>query len=327
MHAESDKEQLDTTEVDLNTSPLVLLKNAKSWAYQLQEIEIDGSVDAIVNSKYDVVVLEPTRTCKGNEDFDTKEMVQKIKSSTGGNSKDRKLVFAYINIGEAEDWRWYWKWDMNNKNSQPSYIIGSDPEGWEGNFPVAFWDKNWKDIVIYGSEQTMADGYSSLLDEALLDGFDGVYLDWVEGYNEEMVKERGKKDGVIPKKEMVKLLRELRKYSKERNKDFMIIQQNASDIYKGFLEVFQYIDAIAQEAIWYDGTSFDDWNDPTGADISQSYDLSNYYVKNLKKYLEKQKIVFNVEYADKYKNEAIKLSMDNGFIPYCSKRPLSKLSD
>lgn len=51
---------------------------------------------------------------------------------------------------------WYWTWTKDWPQSQPlpadwpDYILTSDPDGWEGNYPVAYWDERWKDIVIYG---------------------------------------------------------------------------------------------------------------------------------------------------------------------------------
>lgn len=321
-----DKELLDKLFQEMkNTKALELLKGAKNWAYQLQGLDLENGIDQLIQSKYDVLVIEPVRTEKLSLDFDTKAMVKRIKDSKGSDGVSRKLVIAYINIGEAEDWRWYWKWSSNDKKSWPGYIIGGDPDGWSGDYPVAYWDKDWKNLCIYGGASSKADGYSSLLEEAIEDGFDGVYLDWVEGYSENIVMEKAKRDKVDAKGEMISFLSEIRKYSKSKKEDFLIIQQNGVELYKGFPEVFDYIDAVAQEAIWYDGSSFDDWEDPAGADMIQNRETSTTYIENLKKYMEKGKVVFNVEYADKFKKEALKRSKENGFIPYCSKRPLSKL--
>ena len=88
------------------------LDQVKYWAYQLQDINTPGTVDSLVASHYDMLVLEPTRTDWSSDDkyFNTSEMVKQLKNSFAHDRVHRKLVIAYIDIGEAEDWRWYWNW-------------------------------------------------------------------------------------------------------------------------------------------------------------------------------------------------------------------------
>jgi cysteinyl-tRNA synthetase len=306
---------------------LNLLHKANNWVYQLTDHESKEAVKKIIDSKFDIVVVDPIRTTVGFEEFDTKGFVQKIKNSKGLSGMSRKLAIAYINIGEAEEWRWYWKWSKKNNGDWPKYIIGDDPDGWAGNYPVAYWDKAWKDVVLYGTDSAKGYDFNSLVDQAIKDGFDGIYLDWVGGYDESVVTQRAKSDKVNAKKEMVEFLGEIRKYTKQRNKNFLVIQQNASQIYEGYSQSFDYIDAIAQEGVWYDGTSFDEWEDKDGADIRNDKSLSIEYLTHLKKYKEMGKVVLNVEYANIYKKEAYRLSRENGFIPYCSRRPLSQIEE
>jgi cysteinyl-tRNA synthetase len=58
----------------------------------------------------------------------------------------RRLAISYLNIGQAEDYRTYFPeiW----KSRPPSWLIGADPEGWAGNFPVAYWNPEWQDILL-----------------------------------------------------------------------------------------------------------------------------------------------------------------------------------
>jgi len=55
---------------------------------------------------------------------------------------------------------------------------------------VAFWDAAWKDILLYGTNTPPAPDrpYRSVLDEVVQSGFDGVYLDWVEAYDDAAVQ-------------------------------------------------------------------------------------------------------------------------------------------
>jgi len=322
-------------EIISDDKPLPLSK-IKYWAYQLQGISEMGSVEELAASHYDMLVIEPTRTDWSSNEryFNTKKMVTKLKNTKSSDGTHRKLVIAYIDIGEAEDWRWYWKWskEWNQGEPRPSdwpnYILIHDPDGWEGNYPVTYWDERWKDIIIYGENQdsTHYGDYKSAIDEAIKDGFDGIYIDWVEGYENEVVLNEAHKQGKDPALEMIKFIKEMRKYAKTRNPDFIIIQQNAAELCDGHPELFKEIDAISQEAIWYDGTAFDDWNATDGYDIPQDIELSNYYIKYLDQYKKAGIPVFNCEYALNKAYDAYKRSIEKGYVPYCTRRALGELS-
>jgi endo-alpha-1,4-polygalactosaminidase (GH114 family) len=86
------------------------------------------------------------------------------------------------------------------------------------------------------------------------------------------------------------------------------------------------IDGISQEAVWYDGEAFDDWNAPDGSDIANDSSLTDYYLEYLDQYLEAGVPVFNCEYALKYAGEAYNKSYNKGYIPYCTRRSLSRLT-
>lgn len=313
-----------------------LLSRVDFWAYQIQAVTGKGAVDALANSHYDMLVLEPTRTDWSSDDkfFDTKKMVERLKNTKGSDGKRRKLIIAYIDIGEAEDWRWYWTWSTDwdegdpRPKDWPDYILTHDPDGWEGNYPVAYWDAKWKDIIIYGKNQDSKPhgDYNSAIDEAIKDGFDGIYLDWVEAYENEAVIKRAKKQGKNPVLEMIKFIREMREYAEERVPNFIIIQQNASALCDGHPELFSEIDAIAQEEVWYDGEATDDWNDPDGYDSRVPKSWTNEYIYYLKKYLGKGLPVFNCEYALKYASDAYSKSYKQGYIPYCTRRSLGRLT-
>ena len=312
------------------------LSQVKYWSYQIQGIENPGSVEALSTSNYDMLVIEPTRTDWSSNDtknFDTKTMVKLLKSSKASDKIHRKLVMAYVNIGEAEDWRWYWKWskwqsDRPRPKNIPDYVLVPDPDGWSGNFPVAYWDPEWKDTVIYGENQDLDKyrDYESIIDEVIDDGFDGVYLDWIEGYENEAVIAKAKNQGKDPKLEMILFIKEIRKYAKSKDPDFVIIQQNGVELCEGHPEIFTIIDGISQEAIWYDGAAFDNWNAPDGYDVPTDPELTNYYIKYLKKYKKAGLPVFNCEYAFNYSDDAYTKSNNLGFIAYSTRRSLSNIT-
>lgn len=312
------------------------LANVKFWCYQIQDINTPGAADALVNSYYDMVVLEPTRTDWSSDDkyFDTKSLITQIKNSKASDGIHRKLVLAYIDIGEAEDWRWYWTWSQEWIIGQPrpadwpDYIICHDPDGWSGNYPVAYWDSRWKDIIIYGNNQNSSPygDYNSVIDEVIKDGFDGIYLDWVEAFEDENVMAAAQAAGKDPAVEMIAFIQEMKQYAAVRNPDFLIIQQNAASLIDGHPELTNVIDAIAQEAIWYDGDADVDWQSPDGYDYVNESSLVNYYNDYLRLYRNANIPVFDCEYALNYAGEAYSKSNNKGYIPYATRRSLLQLT-
>ncbi len=334
---------LTFTPVATNHLPLVQhnsgdpLAGIAYWAYQLQDISEPGMVDALTASHYDMLVLEPTRTDWSSDDkyFDTQGMVTHLKNSKGSDGTSRKLILAYIDIGEAEDWRWYWDWstDWDCEGTPPAdwpdYILACDPDGWSGNYPVAYWDADWKDIVIYGANTGSHPdrNYASVIDEVIKDGFDGIYLDWVEGFENADVVAAAQVAGKDPALEMIAFVQEMRDYATARNPDFVIIQQNAASLIEGRAATLSnVIDAIAQEAIWYDGSADVDWGDPQGYDWENDPELVNYYNGYLAQYLTAGLPVFDCEYALNYADTAYTNALNKGYVPYVSQRSLSQLT-
>jgi endo-alpha-1,4-polygalactosaminidase (GH114 family) len=87
-----------------------------------------------------MLVLEPTRTDWSSDDkhFDTKGMVTQLKNSKASDGTHHKLIIAYIDIGEAENWRRYWDpswpdWNCEGDPPQewPDYVLACDPDGYD----------------------------------------------------------------------------------------------------------------------------------------------------------------------------------------------------
>jgi uncharacterized protein (TIGR01370 family) len=285
-----------------------------------------------------MVAIEPTVTY--DPDFDAKDMVNRIKASKASDGIHRKLVIAYIDIGEAEEWRWYWgnhKTYEEYGECKQSYIdaiqnwapfvVACDPDGWGGNYPVAFWDDDWKDIAIYGTTLGSDEYFDSLLDEVVQDGFDGVYLDWVEAWEMEAVQDRADDEGKDPGTEMLNFIKEIRAYGKQYNNDFIVIQQNSSELINevGADELKNAVDAIAQEAVWWDGIGGnDDWTDPEGYDYASC--CTNYYLTRLRKYKNAGFPVFVCDYAVTHAEEVYQKTAAEGFIGYATRRSLARLT-
>jgi cysteinyl-tRNA synthetase len=296
------------------------------WAYQIDSLEKPGMVDKLVESHYDMVVLEPTCTNAKLSSFDCKGMVHRLQTSQGKWNK-RKLVIAYVDVGEAESWRYYWKssWKKPTETTRgdPNFLVTTDPDKWKDNYPVAYWDDAWKKIMIRDKD--------SMLNRVIDMGFDGIYMDWVEGFQNPKVIEAAKQVNVDAAVEMISFIKEIRQHAEKRKPGFLVIAQNGAPLYVGHTDYFQHIHAISQEQIYFDGKADTDWADPDACDIKMPETgphSSADYEKHLKEYLKQSLPVFNVEYACKTENvnAAYTKGQVNGYVTYVTRRPLDQLT-
>ncbi|NIM84094.1 MAG: hypothetical protein GTO20_35335 [Candidatus Aminicenantes bacterium] len=316
------------------------LSSVRYWAYQIQDLDTGGAIQKIVDSTYDMVVIDPM--VSHDYSFDTKDMVNRIKASKASDGVHRKLVIAYIDIGQAEEWRWYWdghttyeeKGECKNSYVQAiqtwaPWVVACDPDGWAGNYPVAFWENDWKDIVIHGTALGSHLGlyFDSMLDEVIQDGFDGIYLDWVEAWEMDTVQTRAQNEGKDPGQEMLNFIKEMRTYGKQYNPDFIVIQQNSSQLINevGANALKNTVDAIAQEGVWWDGNAIDDdWTNPDGYD--QASCCTGYYLTRLRAYQAAGFPVFVCDYAVQQADAVYQKAAAEGFIAYATRRPLNRLT-
>ncbi len=299
------------------------------WAYQIQELQEDGSIESLVQSHYDLLVLEPTRTEKGSENFDTSDMISRLHDSPGA-SLNSKLVIAYIDIGEAEDWRYYWNdsWSAPTEDEKgiPDFLISIDPDDWSGCYPVAYWDDRWKDIIIYNDD--------SYIQKILDDGFDGIYMDWVEAYDHDPVIDEAYSQGVNPEEEMIEFIDEIRTYCIMQDSDFIVIAQNALGLCDENSEYFELIDGVAQEHVKFRGEADTVWDNPASGDIAvptsgeEGYS-TEWYVEYLDRYIAEGVRVFTVDYAlDETNIElAYEFAIEHGYCGFVTQTPLSQLPD
>jgi uncharacterized protein (TIGR01370 family) len=125
---------------------------------------------------------------------------------------------------------------------------------------------------------------------------------------------------------MIRLIAEIRAYARSRAPKFLIIQQNAAALSDGHPELFDQIDAIAQEAVWYDGIATDDWEDRQGHDALHDPDLTAYYVDHLARHIEEGLPVFVCEYALAKAGTAYANAAQHGYVPYVTRRSLGALT-
>jgi len=309
------------------------LAKVSRWFYYLNFDPNTAPLQKIVDSSYDMVVIDPQITDRNNQNFPIANVIKRLH-----NAPHPKLVMAYIDIGQAENWRTYWQ--KNWKVGNPPWIVGNDPDGWSGNFPVAYWWDDWRNIWL---------GKKGYLQKIIDAGFDGVYLDWVEGYSDENVIAAAKRDATDPQKEMIRWVGDLATYARGQKPNFIVIAQNATEL-AARDDYMIVIDAISQEQTWFDGgadnTLPGDCPLPrTEADVESAAYLqslsaacrklqqqthstlhvsSESYIRNLKLARDKGKVIFTVDYALDPKNVSwvYQTSRALNFIPFVGERML-----
>jgi cysteine--tRNA ligase len=156
------------TIVDANARDVHSLGDVRNFIALLNPARFRSKEDYIEKLRrtdYDLLIIDLVY----NDAPLTKEDVEALKVKANGG---RRLVFAYMSVGEAEDYRIYWK-DEWNKHL-PVWIDEMNDD-WEGNYKVRYWTRAWQDLL-YGS----ADGY---LDKIIAAGFDGAFLDVIDAYD------------------------------------------------------------------------------------------------------------------------------------------------
>jgi cysteinyl-tRNA synthetase len=207
--------------------------NPASFAYILQADSFAKTKPAAVaklkESGRDWIVLDATfagDTPWEQTDLDT------IRSGKAG----RKVV-AYFSIGEAEDYRSYWQsdWVSHGKRTAAAPVwLGIENPEWKGNYQVKYWNADWQKLVL------------PAIDDAMARGFDGVYLDIVDGFQ---TYEQGA-DGYLDdrmnpetkqtyRRDMVDWVKAIAARARAKDPAALVIPQNGSQLVadEDFLEV------------------------------------------------------------------------------------------
>lgn len=150
-----------------NSNDIEHISQAKNFLYLINSENFTTKNDflnAVSVTNYDVLIMDLYH----NETAYTSLEIEQLKTKQNGG---KRLVICYMSIGEAEEYRYYWQqsWETGN----PSWLDSENSE-WKGNFKVRYWEPEWQDII-FGND-------SSYLKKILDLGFDGVYLDIIDGF-------------------------------------------------------------------------------------------------------------------------------------------------
>jgi cysteinyl-tRNA synthetase len=281
-----------------------------SFAYILQADSFAKTKPAVVaklkESGRDWIVLDATFA--GDTPWEQADL-DAIRSGKAG----RKVV-AYLSIGEAEDYRSYWQseWVSNGKRTAaaPAWLGIENPE-WKGNYQVKYWSDDWQKLVL------------PAIDDAMARGFDGVYLDIVDGFQ---TYEQGADDYLDDRmnpetkqtyrRDMVDWVKAIAARARAKDPAALVIPQNGSQLatHKDLVEV---ISAQGIEDLFTNGKKL------------QPASHTDEILGHLKTLASAKKPVLLIEYPKTPERQALskKLAKENGLVWLVTDRQLKTLGE
>jgi cysteinyl-tRNA synthetase len=140
---------------------------AKNFLYLINPEHYAAKADfirAVASTSYDLLIIDFFH----NDLALTSADIDQLRNKASGG---QRLVICYLSIGEAEDYRFYWQ--SSWKKNRPEWLEPENPD-WPGNYKVKYWHPDWQQIIFGHPE--------AYLDRIISAGFDGVYLDIIDGF-------------------------------------------------------------------------------------------------------------------------------------------------
>ena len=284
--------------------------NPASFAYILQADSFAKTKPAVVaklkESGRDWIVLDASFT--GDTPWEQADL------DTIRNGKAGRKVVAYLSIGEAEDYRPYWQseWVSNGKRTAAAPVwLGIENLDWKGNYQVKYWNADWQKLMLEAIDETMARG------------FDGVYLDIVDGFQTyEQGADGYLDDRINPetkqtyRRDMVDWVKAIAARARAKNPAALVIPQNGSQlvVHKDFIEV---INAQGIEDLFTNGKKL------------QPASHTDEILDNLKLLASAKKPVLLIEYPKTPERHALskRLAKENGLVWLMTDRQLKTLGE
>ncbi len=275
-----------------------------SFAYVLQADSLAksraGAVQQLAACGRDWIVLDANFS--GGEPWSAADLAT-IRAGRAG-----RKVIAYLSIGEAEDYRAYWQraW----KTDAPAFLLGENPE-WKGNYRVKYWQAAWQQIILADVDKIMAAG------------FDGVYLDIVDGF--ETFEQDGKNsidDRLNPetkqsyRRDMVDWVKAVAARARKTNPAALVIPQNGTQLL-AHADFLGAVDAVGVEDLF------------TNGDKLQTTADAKYILDFLSRLAAAHKPVLDVEYPRRTELQAQvrEQAAQHGFVWIVTDRELKTLGE
>ena len=208
------------------TASAVMLKAVKNWGVQLQNV--DPRAIAQLNT-LDLVAIEPMVDAAAGIALTPAQVLAMKRKSDGS----RRLVIAYLSVGEAASYRPYWQQDWQR---QPPPWLGTTNPNWPGAHGVHFWEPAWQRIVF--------DAPASMLDDIIKAGFDGVFLDRIDAYRDW--------EGQRPTaaQDMIDMVSKLAAKARFLSPEFLVVGQNSEALLANNAYMAA-IDAVSKESLLF----------------------------------------------------------------------------
>jgi cysteinyl-tRNA synthetase len=281
---------------------LRLLNGAASWGYQLASLKLDDAA----RSPYDLLVVDATTGLASGKPFEPSE-VRRLQRKPDGT---RRLVVSYLSVGEAEDYRPEYFDKEYMSEDAPDWLLAENKD-WKGNRLVKFCQKGWQDVILGDAKgrSVFSETEPSPLYRLIELGFDGVYLDRVDVYEEVS------KECPDAARRMVDFVVRLAAHARKRNPTFMVILQNAEDLLRQ-PRMVDAIDAVAKEGL------FHSWTSGAVAGTTTQWSLDRLQMAR-----KAGRPVFVVDYPGNrsHADTSVRRIRDSGFVPYIAPKALDRL--
>ena len=314
-----------------------LLAQVEDFAYQLQGDPV-LDLEPIRQSGFDLVVIDYSADGSDESAF-TAEQIAALKEGEG----QPKIVLAYMSIGEAEIGRFYFDpaWITPDPREEPDgpfeltdeapeFLFEPNPE-WPDNFKVRYWDAEWQRIVM------------NYLDRILDAGFDGVYLDIIDGFEffgpEDPLGGNGERPDAASA--MIDLVIAIAEHARADPgvENFLVFPQNGANIVDDDSFPPETVpDGMSQadhaeqrrQAYWaaIDGIGAEDTFYFGDADEDNPYDPQTWTIESLDSFHEAGLTVLAIDYLtqDVAVDDFYARARARGWVPYASIRDLSVLT-
>jgi cysteinyl-tRNA synthetase, unknown class len=292
----------------LASPALLLAQSPASFAYVLQ-------ADAFAKSK--AAAIERLAACQRewivlDAEFSSDTPWERADLDAIRQVQPGRKVIAYVSIGEAEDYRPYWRKEWGSKGklttAAPKWLGLENPD-WAGNYRVKYWHAEWQAIML------------ATIDSVIARGFDGVYLDIVDGFEtfeqggDEFLDDRlNPESRQTYRRDMVDWVKRIAVRARAKNPAALVIPQNGSQLvaHADFLEV---ISAIGIEDLFTNGNKL------------QPKSHTKEVLGHLNKITAAKKPILLIEYPKTEERQALskKLAAENGFTWLITDRQLKTL--
>lgn len=268
------------------------------WGLQLRSV--DPQALAVLNP-HDMMVIDY------ETDHQRRLKPSEIASLRRRPNGQRRLLLAYLSIGEAEKRRYYWQSGWANFDGQltgnPDWIVEKTEN--DAGYFIKYWSPAWHDIVYKNPR--------SYLRKIIEQGFDGVYLDIAKGVSFWLDRKHKAANS-----EMIALIENIAKAARVSNPNFLVMVEHGDQLIAtdaapdpGFMKA---IDAVGREDLIL-------FSHPVlGTTAINKLDAVQTNIARLGTIARAGKTVFVIEYAESsaltdYARSAL---LANGFKPHFS---------